>query len=536
MQDFISQLVHYAYGIWRYRWTGMVAAWTVCVLGWTFVFLMPDEYEAKARVQVDTSSVLKPLLKGLAADSDAEDKVTVVTRKMLSRPYLEKVARDTDMDLNVSGPKEMEHLLVSLYNKISISTPYRSTKRNARNDQGSALYFDLTYTDKNPNLAYKVVQILLNTLVNESLGENRSDTSSAQEFLMKQIKDYEEKLRLDEQRLAEFKKQNIGLMPGTKGGYAEQMQSELEELDKLKQAYSLAEKVRDTLKKQLDGESPILGQDPRIVDIDKKIETYRAQLDAYLLKYTDDHPDVQSLKSNISQLEQRRQELVQQQGSHQVADSANSEINPVYQNVKIDLGKIELKVASLQTQIDQKNRDIRQLRKLVDTMPEVEAKLTELNRGYSVTKAQYEALLSRLQSAQLSEDVRMSNFDLEFKIIDPPVVPLIPIGPNRPMLLSVALFVGLGAGLGIMFLMNAIFPVFVTTRELATTIGYPVLGRVEMITDSKLGQSLRINRYLYISALVVLLLFFIALLVYPEKGATLLQALFKFDLSGFNGL
>ena len=51
----------------------------------------------------------------------AEDKVTVVTRKMLSRPYLEKVARETDMDLNVGGPKEMEKLLVSLYNKIMLS-------------------------------------------------------------------------------------------------------------------------------------------------------------------------------------------------------------------------------------------------------------------------------------------------------------------------------------------------------------------------------------------------------------------------------
>ena len=65
MQEVISQILSYVWGVWRYRWLAIVVAWVVAIGGWAYVWQMPESYVASARVYVDTNSVLRPLLKGL---------------------------------------------------------------------------------------------------------------------------------------------------------------------------------------------------------------------------------------------------------------------------------------------------------------------------------------------------------------------------------------------------------------------------------------------------------------------------------------
>ncbi|MGH8277131.1 MAG: XrtA system polysaccharide chain length determinant, partial [Steroidobacteraceae bacterium] len=43
-------------GTWRYRWVALAVAWSVAVLLWAGVFLIPDTYQASARVFVDTNT------------------------------------------------------------------------------------------------------------------------------------------------------------------------------------------------------------------------------------------------------------------------------------------------------------------------------------------------------------------------------------------------------------------------------------------------------------------------------------------------
>jgi hypothetical protein len=51
----------------------------------------------------------------------------------------------------------------------------------------------------------------------DSLGIKRDDAGVAERFISQQLADYERKLLEAESRLAEFKKTNVGLMPGTQG-------------------------------------------------------------------------------------------------------------------------------------------------------------------------------------------------------------------------------------------------------------------------------------------------------------------------------
>ena len=99
MDQLLQQILGYAKAAWQRRWWGVAVAWLVCVVGWTWVMMIPDRYQASARVYVDTQTLLKPLLSGLAAEPNVEQQIKLMTRQLVSRPTLEKVARMTDLDV-----------------------------------------------------------------------------------------------------------------------------------------------------------------------------------------------------------------------------------------------------------------------------------------------------------------------------------------------------------------------------------------------------------------------------------------------------
>ena len=70
MNTLFEQAFDILHGAWRFRWWALVAAAVAAVLGWTYVFMLPDRYEAHARVFVDTRTALKPVLQGLTVEQD----------------------------------------------------------------------------------------------------------------------------------------------------------------------------------------------------------------------------------------------------------------------------------------------------------------------------------------------------------------------------------------------------------------------------------------------------------------------------------
>lgn len=501
MYELFTQVLTVVRGMWRYRWYALVLAWVICTLGWIIVLCLPDEYEAKARVYIDTQSVLKPLLRGLTVETDYEDKILMMTRALLSRPNLESVIRETDLGLRAKTDKDYEALLKHLQTTVRIEGVPQGRERVSN-------FYTISCSDANAAMAKRIVQALLNTLVEETLGSNRVDTENAQQFIEEQIKDYEQRLTQAEQRLADFKKEHVGLMPNQGKGYYERMQSVIDQLEAIESKIAVTEQRRDELLKQLRGEKQVIGNS----ELESKIIERKEALANLLLRFTRQHPDVIALEDTIKQLEEQRQREV----SASADDKA--ELNPVYQKIKITIREVELELATLRAQQNDQKKQLHELKKLVDTIPEVEAQLARLNRNYEVTKKQYEALVQRLESARLSEGAEQSGDNIKFRIIDPPVTPLTPSGPNRFLFISVVLLVGLGAGIGLAFLLNELYPVFSTSDELTRHLGLPVLGVVTLKWSSEQKQKNKRHLFLLCSVFAVLILTYAGLMAVEKAG------------------
>ena len=508
MHEQINELFGYLHGLWRYRWSGLLIAWLVAIAGWCYVYSLPNQYNARAVVNIDTSSIMKPLLKGLAVETDQNEELAIMTRVLLSRDNLLTVIRETDMDLGADTPAEKERLVMGLAKSIYLSAPGKG-----RFGSSASQIFEIGYESTSPELAYKVVSTLLNQLIEKTLNTDRTGTVMAQEFLDKEIKVYEQRLSKAESRLADFKTKNAGFMPDEKGGYYARIRKAEEDVEQTKSSLALAQQSYSQLRRQLSGQEPVLGDARASASTLRK---YREQLNDLLTQYTEDHPDVQALRARIAEVKAR----TKNQDDSMVGGSDDY----VYQELKFQLSQQRIEVGKQQLLLAERQQKLKKLKESVDTIPQIEAELTRLNRDYEITRERYLSLVERKESAHLAQKVEQNSNEINFQVVDAPVVPVLPSGPNRLLLLSAVLAASLGAGVAWSLLMLLLFPTFVDTKQLRKLIDLPVLGSIGLqMTDEQ--QKLRLVRLrTYLLAITMLIVSFGSVLFYQEQGSMLVRS------------
>jgi polysaccharide chain length determinant protein (PEP-CTERM system associated) len=356
--------------------------------------------------------------------------------------------------------------------------------------------------------------------------------------LREQLADYGRRLADAEARLAEFKKQNMGLVPGGQGDYFQRLSAENAEVRRIESAIGVAESRRSELTRQLRGEVPFVPQGGAATgnrtgggaasanDTSTRIQETQARLDELLLRFTDRHPDVVAARETLAALRLRQEEEIAalRRGDAGAAARSGAASNPVYQSIQLQLNQVEVDLAALRGQLGEHRRAENQLRQLVDTAPEVEAQYTRLTRDYDVTRAQYNALLERLERAKLSGEAEATGV-VKFNVIDPPTAGFAPIFPNRPLFIIAVLALGLASGAGVAYLMHLFKPVFSSRRALADATGVPVLGAVTRTWLDKYAHSMRMGLLRYSLMTALLLVVFLVALVLQRPGALMLQKL-----------
>lgn len=467
----------------------------VAFLGWVVVYAMPAQYTSKAVIQVDTRSIMTPLLKGLAVESNTVDGLDTMSKILLSRKNLEDVIRQTDMGLELNNTEAMDGFVRSLARSIILEEIIG--QRNNRNN-----VYELSYQGASPEIVYQIVSKLLNTLIENTLDSVRTDTAGAQLFLEQQITEYESRLTSAEQQLAEFKRANVGFMPDETGGYYKKLQREQSELEGINSELRLAKRRLSELRKQLGGETPLLGSGygaPQVL----KLRKYREQLENLLNQYTEQHPDVQALRATIAETIERGSAEENEFADIGTGDAV--EFNPVYQELKGEMNKTMVEIETLKIRLMEKEKSTEALKQSVDIIPEVEAKLAKLNRDYEITRERYLSLVERRESARLAQEVGQSGSNINFRIIEPPRVSKEPSGPNRLLLLTTVFFAAISAGLAWGFLRYLIQPTFIHSSQIRDKIGLPVLGSVGLFltAEHKRKRHRQLTSFLWVFFLLV---------------------------------
>lgn len=475
MEDLLRNVRHVLRGMWLQRWFGMAIAWIAAIVAAVAIFVTPDQYQASARIYVDTDSVLKPLLSGMIVQANTEQQIAILSRTLISRPNVEKLVRMADLDLGLKSASEREALIEHVTKTLKI--------RGVGRDN----LYTLEYRDPNPEKARKVVQALTTIFVESSLGGKQSDTDTARKFVAEQVKVYLKKLEDAEARLKEFKLKNLGLHLDSEGGSVGRIAEVSNLLNQARLGLREAEYARDAIKRQMTGETPVLLPDSpgtessvSIPDIDGRIDGQKRNLDALLQRFTEQHPDVVGVRRVIKDLEeQKRQEIA----ARKKAAAANPAVvslnaNPAYLQMKVSLTEAEATVASLQARVAEYDSRYRRTLESMKMAPQIEAEYAQLNRDYDVHKKNYEGLVQRREAASISEGMSSVSGVVDFRLIDPPRASQQPVAPDRLVLLLMALLASLGLGFAGSFAASQLRPVFFDASSLSEFSGLPLLGVV----------------------------------------------------------
>jgi polysaccharide chain length determinant protein (PEP-CTERM system associated) len=485
MEELISQLTSIARGMWKFRWPGLVVAWVVAIVGSVVAFKVPDRYEAAARIFVDTQSILKPLMAGLAVQPNVNQQVAMLSRTLMSRPNIEKLVRMADLDLKSESKAQQDALIENLMSSVKI------------NSAGRDNLYTLNYVDVDKEKAKRVIQSMVSIFVESSLGASRKDTDSAKVFLDEQIKLYEGKLEEAETRLKDFRLRNIDLQVGEGKDSASRLGEIGSQLETAKLELREAENSLEAAKKQMQAEraggGAVAGGSAPAAEtmmpvatpeIDARIDAQKRALDGLLQRYTDAHPDIISARRLIKELEEQRRREVVELRKAAAASPAQSAVGPgnlLAQEMGRMLAAAELQVAGLKVRVSEYQTRYAAAKEQLKTAPRLEAEAAQLNRDYGIIKSNYNNLVSRRESAVMSGDLDMAAGMVDFRLIDPPRVSPKPVSPNRLLLLAAALGAAVAAGVVTTFAASQLRPVYNDGQELRAKVGLPLLGVVSMI-------------------------------------------------------
>jgi polysaccharide chain length determinant protein (PEP-CTERM system associated) len=457
--------------LWRYRWHAAAFTWSLCIVGWALMSLIPGRYQATARVYVDTHNMLRPLLVGLTVEPNVEQQLAMMTRTLISRPNIERAVEMAGLGDQTRSLADKERVLDRVAKNIEL-----------RGGDVENLY-TISYSDRTAADAKHVVESLLKLLFDDNKGEKRKDAGQARHFLAEQIATYERKLSTAENTLREFKQRNLGFVPGQ--DYFSRLNETSSNLATAKLQLREAERRRDALRKQMAGDEPTATEtfEPATnSDLDVRLQSSRRSLDNLRQSFTEDYPDVVAARRAHAQLEEQRKQAVGKTRMTRVVTPASA----AFPNLKLALAESEANVASLQARVGEYDSRHAAMTAAASRAPLVEAEYAQLNRDYEVNRQNFEKLLNRRESAQMTEEMDAAGGARQFRVVDPPRVPLAPSWPNRPLLMSLVLIIGIGGGVALAVGLGYLRPTFADRVTLREMTGLSILGALTRIkTDNE---------------------------------------------------
>jgi polysaccharide biosynthesis transport protein len=525
MSGVYEQILSLLYTMWRKRWYGLITAWSVCLLGWGIVAAIPNEYESSARLLVEVNSPLLDIVpEASTSTSDSLRKVDIVKRTLTNRPNMEKVIRRTDLDLDLpaegDNAKEMEKLIEKLISNITLS------------NQGDDL-FTLSYRsadskrtdEENAKLAQRVVSNLINVFIEDAKRGDRESINQTRSVLEQQIAEYQRRLEESEQKKADFERQNLGYLPGP-GNFSQRLITGRVERDQIIQRLAELTASRASLAAQLASIPRTVAAAPSIlvqggqnspVAIDPNSATARISAlersvnEAFARGFTDQHPDAQIAQlRSAAEEEQRAARAASRSGS--ADNNGFTQQNPLFVQTQLQLIQRDSDIASARGRLAQLGNEMSELETKVANAPTIEAQRTQLTRDYDAVRTQYETLVQRREKANVAISFQSGTDNIQLEIKDPPLVPQIPIAPNRPLLLTTVALLALASGLGISFILSQLQPNFVTINQLRALTNLPVLGSISVVLSEQQRNQTRLHFGVFLIGTISLAVIYAGLL------------------------
>jgi polysaccharide chain length determinant protein (PEP-CTERM system associated) len=399
-------------------------------------YLLPTKYEAKSTIFIE-KTVIGELVKGIAISPSIEDKVRVLRYALLSRGLILRVMKDMDLDVKAKTPKQQELMIEDFQKRTEISV------------KGNDLFI-VSMRDKDPRLATNYVNALVRRYLEENVSAKREESYGANRFLAEQLALFKEKLnKADEQVIMFRQKQGVAVAMDEEGivGEIKVYKAQMDEARMRRN--ELASTLR-TVKVQMRSVQPTVS----ILSTKGgggSVQALENRIKMLLVSYTENYPEIVKLRAEI--------EAIKKQNKAPAAGVASEEmttVNPVYQQLEQAALQTEAEIQALNAKIGQLGGLIAERERELRDVPANKKRLADLEQERSTYKNMYAELQARAGVSEVSKQMEVEDKSASFRIVDPAVVPVKPVSPDRVKLILAGIFLGIVGGFGGVLLREAL--------------------------------------------------------------------------------
>lgn len=470
----------------RRKWLAL-AIFLACVAGaGALCVALPVSYRSSTLILVEGQKIPENYVQSVIGPT-IEERLNSIQQQVMSRTVLTQMIKEFSLYPDAVGRSGIEDVVERLQKDVSVTTMASKVQRAA----GGIDSFSISFAHENPVLAMKVTERLASNFIEENLKVREQLVEGASEFLEQELALAKERLEEQEKAIGTFKTRHMGELP-------EQIQANISTLDRLGLQQSTTmeaiQKASDRLtlmdkmikEYESPGAAPVgmvsgLGGaqvvDPFVVRL-KELERNLASLAA---EYKENYPDVVSLKEEIKNLKAQiankpKEKMEPANHSEPVRESRVSDVYLRELMRQRDEAKLEL--SSLKERLFRIKQQIRDYEGRVEKAPAREQELMILDRDYHNLRENYKTLLDKKLNARLAENLEKRQKGEQFRVLDPANLPTKPEKPNRLNIMLVGLALGCGAGIGWVFVLESLKPVFRRSEDVESYLQLKVLASI----------------------------------------------------------
>ena len=544
----LSDLVEICKRRWR---QGILPALIIFFAALAMALFLPAQYQSNATILIEHQEIPSDLVRSTVT-SYADQRIQMISQRVLSTSNLSRIVQKYDLYQEELKSTPLSTILTQMRDHIQIDMVSADVvdPRSGRPVQAT-IAFTLGYQSHSPQLAQKVSNELVSLFMEENFRARTQTARQASDFLSLETKKLSEQIEEYEQALAEFKEQHPSNLPehsAINRQILERTELQIDEVRRQIQVLTERELYLSAELSQLSPEASVVGEKgERVLSRSERLKLLEAERVSMLSRYAPSHPDLVRVENEITALRAQvgggvdikalNKKLIAAQNElarllkrysakhpdiiaqSQVIDKLKAELrlasslessgepvelvpdNPVYVSLKTQLDAVVVEKASLQTKMDELTEKFTLYEQRLLTAPSVEQSYRTLSRDYDNAVNKFRELKSRQMEADISTSMEEERKGERFSLIEPPLLPLEPVSPNRKSILLLGFVLSLGAGIGYMMLRESIDANLYGSRALTKITGAPPLAVIPVIkTPMEKKKATRIRRLTFASS------------------------------------
>ncbi len=452
----------------RRRWLALAVFSLVFASALSFAKALPNLYQSTATVLVERQSQ--------ADGDDVEARLQSIRQEILSRTRLAELIGRFDLYPRLRPLASQEALVERMRRDVRIE----ASGSELVSGRGT-IAFSLAYRGRDPQKVTLVANALSSSYIEEDALLRDRQTRGAAGVLQGQLEEVKQRLAQQETRMAEFKKSHAGELPQQADASLLALERLSAQLQKTAEARAAAQERRATLLREP-------GEPDSPADPDRaRLEKLNQELLELRTRFSDRYPEVVHKQADIASL------------------AALLASKPQVDRALPQLEHLNREIRALQGEEGRLQGQAASYRRRVEGAPWLEQEYQSLSRDYSTTREFYGSLLKRYEEAQLAEAHEGRPRGRRLRLLDPAIVPMEPLAPDRIRLAMFGLILSLGLAVVAVAAAERLDTTFHSADDLRSHTSVAVLVRIpRMSSDSTLDRA-RVRRRAALLALSLVL-------------------------------